>query len=303
LRVRILGSAAGGGFPQWNCACTNCSRLRQGTLRGVARTQTQLAVSADGDTWWLVNASPDLRLQIEATPVLHARGAARQSPIDGVVLTSADADHVLGLLLLREFQPLRIFATASVRRILLEDNSLFGVLGRFAGQSAWTEIVPSSAFSPQPGISVMPLSLPGGFPDYVPGTRRATLSPPEAVLTLVLESSSGKSVLYAPGMARVDPEFLDMAEACAVVLVDGTFWSDDELRRVRGRGPTARGIGHLPISGTGGTLERFAGVRRPRKIYIHVNNTNPVLDEDGAEYRQVRDAGWEVAQDGWEFEL
>jgi pyrroloquinoline quinone biosynthesis protein B len=303
LRAKILGSAAGGGFPQWNCACSNCSRLRQGGLRGAARSQAQLALSADNESWWLVNASPDLRAQIEATSALHPRKGVRQSPIEGVVLTSADADHVLGLLLLREFHPLRLFATAAVRRMLLEDNSLFRVLDRFAGQSAWTEVVPSRTFSLEEGISVMPLSLPGAFPDYVPALRRTALTREEAVLALVLQSSCGKRMLYAPGLPRVEPEFLALAQDCELLLVDGTFWSDDELRRVRGSGPTAREIGHVPISGPGGTVEVFAGVRRPRKIYIHVNNTNPVLDKESAEYRQVRDAGWEVAQDGWEFEF
>ncbi len=303
MRARILGSAAGGGFPQWNCACSNCLRLRQGRLRGVARTQAQLAVSADGLAWWLVNASPDLRAQIEATPALHPGEGLRQSPIRGVCLTGADADHVLGLLLLREFQPLRLFATASVMRILRDDNSLFRVLDRFAGQSEWTGIVAGRAFSPAPGISITPLGLPGQFPDYVPAALSNALPAQEAVLALVLQSDQGKRLLYAPGLPEMDPGFLEMVESCDLVLVDGTFWSDDELRRVRGSGPSAREIGHLPISGSGGTLELFARVRRPRKIYIHINNTNPVLDEDSAEHRQARDAGWEIAQDGWEFEL
>jgi pyrroloquinoline quinone biosynthesis protein B len=266
-----------------------------------ARTQAQLAFSASGERWWLLNASPDLRSQIEATPALHPRSAPRDTPIAGAILTSADADQVLGLLLLREFQPLEIYATPSVRRVLTEGNSLFRLLERVQGQSRWKDIVPGQEFSPEPGVNVHPVSLPGAFPSYA--ERREDLAAEEAVLALVVESASGKRLLYAPALPQASGEVAEQMEACDIALVDGTFWSDDELRRVRGSGPGAREIGHVPISGAGGSLQSLRSVRRPRKIYIHINNTNPVLDEDSAERRQVRDGGWEIADDGWEFEL
>jgi pyrroloquinoline quinone biosynthesis protein B len=266
-----------------------------------ARTQAQLAFSASGTSWWLLNASPDLRPQIEATPVLHPRRAPRDTPISGAILTSADADQVLGLLLLREFQPLVIYATVSVRRALVEENSLFRLLERVEGQSRWKEIVPGKTFSPEPGISIFPLPLPGSLPGYVAG--REGMPAGEAVLAVVLQSGSGKRLLYAPALPRVGRELIEQMNTCEIALLDGTFWSDDELRRARGGGPGAREIGHVPIGGPDGSLQALAGVRGPRKIYIHINNTNPVLDEDSDERRRVREAGWEIAEDGWEFEL
>jgi pyrroloquinoline quinone biosynthesis protein B len=303
LRVHILGSAAGGGFPQWNCGCSNCSRLRQGSLRGRPRTQAQLALFANGQHCYLLNASPDLRAQIESTPALQARPGARNSPIAAVILTSADADQVLGLFLLREFQPLRIFATASVRRLLAEDNALFRLLERVPGQSTWTDIVPGATFFPESGVQLFPIALAGAFPGYVSAERAAGLDRSEAVLGLMIESSSGRRMLYAPALPQITPALVEHMNSCDIVLLDGTFWSDDELRQARGSGPSAREIGHVPISGRDGSLAGLASVRRPRRIYIHLNNTNPVLDEASAEHRQVRDAGWEIAEDGWELEL
>jgi pyrroloquinoline quinone biosynthesis protein B len=303
MRVKVLGAAAGGGFPQWNCRCLNCRRLRQGALRGVARTQAQLALSA-GEGWCLVNASPDLRVQIESAAELQPREGLRHSPISSVVLTCAELDQVLGLLLLRESQTLRVYATGAVRRILLEDNSMFGMLQRYPGQVTWCDIEPDAPFSPLRGIRCLPVAVPGGYPLYVSGARRKPLPAREAVLALYLESTaSGRRLAYFPGAPSVDPAWLPGLEQSEVLLFDGTFWSDDELRRVQGGGRTAREMGHLPIGGAGGTLESLAGLPHTRKLFIHVNNTNPILDEDSPEYAAVRHAGWEVARDGMEFEL
>jgi len=302
MRVKVLGAAAGGGFPQWNCRCSNCRKLRQGSLRGAPRTQAQLAISS-GDRWHLVNASPDLRAQIEATPELHPREGQRHTPIDSVTLTCAELDQVLGLLLLRESQALRVFAAGAVRRILLEDNSMFGMVQRYPGQVDWIDIVSDVPFAIDPCIRATPLAVPGGYPLYVKGTR-ATGSPVnEAVLALVIESATGGRLAYFPNAPSVDESWLPLMEQSDVLFFDGTFWTDDELIRVQCSGRTARDMGHLPVSGSGGTLERLAGLRHPRKLFIHVNNTNPMLDEDSAEYAAVRAAGWEVARDGMEFEL
>ena len=303
MRVKILGAAAGGGFPQWNCRCSNCRRLRQGSFQGTPRTQAQLAFSADDRNWYLVNASPDLRAQIESTPDLQPQEAQRHSPVRAVILTCAELDQVLGLLLLRESQTLRVYATRAVRRILLEDNSMFGMLRRYPGQVSWCDMLPGEPIEIDPRIRCAPLALPGGYPFYVGGSRLAQSPPGEAVLALLLESSDGGKLAYFPGAPRVEEAWLPWMEQSDVLLFDGTFWTDDELIEVQGSGRTARQMGHLPVSGAGGALERLAGLRHPRKLFIHVNNTNPILDEESPAYRQVRDAGWDVARDAMEFAL
>jgi pyrroloquinoline quinone biosynthesis protein B len=305
MRVKVLGSAAGGGFPQWNCGCVNCQRLRRGSLRGKARSQAQLAVSADGQAWFLLNASPDLRAQIEATPELHPLGGARQSPIAGIVLSSGDLDNVLGLLLLREFQPLQIFSTAAIRQIVSQENSFFRLLERVPGQVTWTQIRPGAVLelkSSGAAICCRAIALPGSYPAYASESQRGQLAKDQAVLALALEGQGGKMV-FAPALPAITKEVRAVMEECDLLFVDGTFWSDDELQSVRGGGLTAREMGHLPVGGPAGSLEQLASLKRPRKIYIHINNTNPMLDEESAQHRQARNAGWEIAEDRWEFEL
>jgi len=335
MRVRILGSAAGGAFPQWNCACPNCRAVRSGTFRGKARTQTQIAISVDPATWFLLGASPDLRSQIEATPELQpqaipvaadafgppreqserkdasgpAYSPARQSPIAGAVLLNADLDHVLGLLLLRELQPLRVHATESIRRILSEDNSMFAMLQRVPGQLTWAGFKPRVAFplldpsGKDSGIRCRALSLGTHFPAYVSPERRSKLPSGEASLGLMIESPYHKRLAYMPAVPEISEDLIREFESADVLMFDGTFWSDDELIRTQGPGQSARQMGHVPVSSPQGSLSRLAQLRRPRKIYIHINNTNPMLNEAGPEYREVRDAGWELAEDGCHYEL
>jgi pyrroloquinoline quinone biosynthesis protein B len=309
MRVKILGSAAGGGFPQWNCACPNCRALRTGTFHGKARTQAQVAISADNPGWFLLGTSPDLRTQIEATPELHPREGVRQSPIAGAVLTNADIDHVLGLLLLRELQPLRVHATDSIRRILTEDNSMFAMLQRVPNQVSWTNFSAGTTFPLQnpsgedSGLRCRALSLGTHFPAYVSQQRQSELAFRDASLGLIVESPSGKRLAYVPAVPQIDDALLKEFDSADVLLFDGTFWSDDELIRIQGSGQTAKQMGHVPVSSSEGSLSRLAGVRRPRKIYVHINNTNPMLNESGPEYRQVRESGWEIAEDGCQFDL
>jgi pyrroloquinoline quinone biosynthesis protein B len=318
MRVKILGSAAGGGFPQWNCACPNCGALRAGTFQGRARTQAQVAVSTgqsggaeDASAWFLLGASPDLRSQIEATPELHPRGV-RQSPVAGAVLANAEIDHVLGLLLLRELQPLRIHATSSVRRILREDNTMFAMLQRVPNQLQWTDFTPGVEFSlrnasgEESGLRAHALSLGTHYPAFVSQNRQAELTAGEASLGLIIESGAGKRLAYLPAVPQVDDSLLDLLEPVDLLLFDGTFWSDDELIRVQGSrqaAQTARQMGHIPVSSAEGSLRKLAGLRRPRKIFLHINNTNPMLNESGPEYHEVRDSGWEIAEDGWQCDL
>jgi pyrroloquinoline quinone biosynthesis protein B len=307
VRVKVLGSAAGGGFPQWNCACSNCRRIREGSLRGSARSQAQVAVSADGDSWYLLNASPDLPRQIESFPALHPARRPRETPIAAFVLTSGDLDQVLGLILLRESQPLRVYAARSIRTLLIGNNIIFGMV---RDQISWDEIVPEREFElasvggASSGIRCLPFSLAGNYPYYVSRELASSLESREALVGLELAPlKAGGKLVYMPAAPGVDGGWLERLANCDLLLFDGTFWSDDELVQVRGGSRTARQMGHIPISGPGGSLERLAGLERPRKIFIHVNNTNPILDQDSREYRCVRDSGWEVARDGEEFEL
>lgn len=314
MRVKVLGSAAGGGFPQWNCACRNCLLAREGALLAVPRTQTQIAVALSNNGWLLLNASPDLRSQIEATPELHPRSdrqsGCRNTPVAGIVLTSADLDNVLGLLLLREFQSLVVYATRSLRSILTEENTCFGVLERETGQAVWRDIRAGQSFDvPLPdgrasGIRCELIPLGGAYPDYVSADRRGSLPASEATVALVVEDTASRArMLFAPGLPRVDELLLCRAAECNLLLLDGTFWSNEELIRVRGRGRTALEMGHVPIGGEGGTLRQLAHLRGPRKVYIHINNTNPILDEQSAEFAEVTAAGWSVARDAMEFTL
>jgi pyrroloquinoline quinone biosynthesis protein B len=314
MKIKILGSAAGGAFPQWNCGCANCRAVRAETFCGKARSQTQVAISQDGHSWFLLGASPDLRVQIEATPELHPREGLRQSPISGVVLANADLDHVLGLLLLRELQPLRIHATSSVRRILREGNSMFGMLQRISNQAVWSDFEPGKEFllcnakGEDSDIRCYAWSLGTHFPAYVAAQSREHLAAGEASVGFILSSSSNTSLpkspllrlAYFPAVPQLDDALLEQLETCNILLFDGTFWSNDELIRVQGSGQTASQMGHVPVQET---LIKLAALGRPRKIFLHINNTNPILDEASAEHRQVRDAGWEIAEDGWQFNL
>src|SRR6266446_453627 len=292
MRVKVLGSAAGGGFPQWNCACANCRRLREGTLRGAARTQTQIAFSPDPDAkiWFLVCASPDLRTQVLAAPELAPQTKSEtHSPIGGVFLPSADVDSVMGLLHLREFQSFFVFATAAVQWQVLSSK---GRLGCHLSES------PGEA----PAFVCVTLPLGGSYPDYVSEELQRTLSGEEAMLGFVFEQN-GKSVFIAPSLSGRNSEWTKAAASSDLVLIDGTFWSDDELTKTGRSKKTAREIGHLPLSGADGLLEQFPKAARGRKVLLHINNTNPILDEASPEHRAVLDAGFEIAYDGMEFEL
>jgi pyrroloquinoline quinone biosynthesis protein B len=309
VRIEILGSAAGGGFPQWNCNCRNCQSLRAGTFQGKRRTQTQVAVSDGQRPWLLLNASPDLRLQIEAAPFLYPRAGRRDSPIASVLLTSADIDQIAGLLSLRELQPLRVYCTPSLRRILRDDNSAFGMLNRAAKQVMWSEVNLDQQISlttvedSDLGVACTVFSLGNHYPVYVSSQRAASLRPEEALLGVILQSSTGARVAYMPAVPAVDDSLLSRLQDVDLLLFDGTFWSDDELIQVQGSGATAREMGHVPVSGPDGSLRKLAGLRRPRKIFFHVNNTNPMLDESGPQYAEVRAAGWEIAEDGWSLNV
>jgi pyrroloquinoline quinone biosynthesis protein B len=310
MRVRVLGSAAGGGFPQWNCCCPNCSGLRNGTLKARPRTQAQVAVCSDPSHWFLLNASPDLRQQILEAPELSVALSSLAPPVSTILLTSADVDCVMGLLHLREFQPLHIYSTLSVRRILTEENSLFRVLARSNPPVRWDSLsldriiplAPPSSPGAKDGLFCKAVPLYGGFPDYVSDSLKSSLPPEEAVIGLQLVHKE-KRLFYAPSFSGLGEDWQRSVDESDLALVDGTFWKDDELIQAKRSRKTARDMGHLPLSGERGMLKRPFRLGKTRRVIIHINNTNPVLNEESPELRAVREAGWEIAYDGMEFNL
>jgi pyrroloquinoline quinone biosynthesis protein B len=298
VRVRILGSAAGGGFPQWNCHCPTCEAARVG-VRARPRTQSSLAVRGGEGPWFLVNASPDARQQLAALTPPRVDGV-RAPPIAGVLLTDAEIDHTAGLLLLRESAtPVRVYGDDGVERALRHGYPVLSILDRYCG-ARWETLKPQRA-RPLEGssLTVEPFEVGGDAPRYL-GSSDEDLG---AVGFVFRDRASGGMLSYVPGLARLDDGVLTRFASSDLVLVDGTFWREDELERLGISSRNARDMGHLPVSGAGGTLEALARLERPRKALVHINNTNPILLEDSPERETVRRAGVEVAYDGLEFEL
>ena len=306
MRVRVLGSAAGGGFPQWNCGCPNCRGVRAGAIAATARTQESAAVSADGKSWFLLNASPEIRVQIESFPALHPRGP-RDSPIAGILLTNGDLDHCLGLLSLRESYPLTVWATDRVRRGFTEDNVFYRTLERFQGQVTWRGLKPGreeALVGPggEPsGLMVEAVALPGKPPVHLMG--RAPPDSEDNVGFRIRERATGPVLAYLSGVAAVTPAVRDAVAGAACVFFDGTFWSNDELVALGLGSQRAEDMAHLPVGGSEGSLARLVDHRAGRRVYIHINNTNPLLRDDSPERAAVEAAGWTVAHDGLEIEL
>jgi pyrroloquinoline quinone biosynthesis protein B len=305
MRVRVLGSAAGGGFPQWNCGCGNCRGVRDGSVRTAPRSQDSLAISADGTRWVIANASPDIRSQIEATAALRPR-APRDSPICGVLLTNGDLDHCLGLFSLREGQPLQIHATATVLAGLRDHNAFCRTLERFPGHVKWRQLelgarVPLLDVEGRPiGLSVEAIAAPGKLPIHLEG--RTSVTAEDNVALSIRDELRGRTLVYAPGVAARTGALDAALREADCVLFDGTFWSSDELVR-RGLGErTAQDMAHWPVGGTAGSLAFVASLPAPVKLYTHVNNTNPLLLEDSPERETVARAGIGVATDGLELE-
>ena len=307
MKVRVLGSAAGGGCPQWNCACRNCRGARDGSVQIEPRTQECVAVSADGEAWFLLNASPEIRAQIEGFPALHPR-RVRHSPMEGILLSNGDLDHTLGLLCLRESHPLVVYATESVRRGFVEHNVLYRTLQRFPGQVSWrtlpigTEVELSKGGGAPSGLSVQALAVPGKLPLHLEGLETAP-GEGDNVGFRIREHGSGRVLVYLSAVGRLTREVLSAAERADCLFFDGTFWSEDELRELGASEKRAGEMAHLPIGGEGGSLAALGGLRTPRRIYIHLNNTNPVLREDSPERATVERAGWQIARDGMELTL
>jgi pyrroloquinoline quinone biosynthesis protein B len=304
VKIRVLGSAAGGGFPQWNCNCPNCKGYRAGTLRARARTQSSIAV-AGGDSWALVNASPDVLTQLRANPDLQPGRAIRDSAIAAIILVDGQVDHTTGLYMLREsVRAWPIWCTDSTFADLTRGNPVFGVLSYFCGVDRRRIELDDAGFNVDavPGVRWRALPVASKPAPYSPN-RDSPVAGDN--LALVIEDEvSGKTAVYAPGLSAVDDAVWRAMQSAACVLVDGTFWSDDEMVRLGISSKRARDIGHLAQSGAGGMLEWLDRLPRAvRRILIHINNTNPILDEASAESAELARRGVEVAWDGMEIVL
>ncbi|MFZ1099796.1 MAG: pyrroloquinoline quinone biosynthesis protein PqqB [Steroidobacteraceae bacterium] len=305
MKIRVLGSAAGGGFPQWNCNCRNCTGVRKGTVRARIRTQSSIAVcGADCAAWALVNASPDILVQLKANPVLQPARAARDTAIAAVVLVDGQIDHTTGLLMLREStRPLSVWCTDAAYADLTRGNPILNVLAHYCGVERHAIPVDGGDFTVRPLNDVRWRALPVASKPAPYSPNRESPVPGDNVALVLRDTGSGRSAVYAPGLGAMEEPLWRAFQAADCLLVDGTFWTDDEMIALGLSGKRARQIGHLPQSGPGGMLEWLEKLPAVRRILIHVNNTNPILDEDSAQRAELERRGIEVATDGMEIEL
>ncbi len=307
MYIRVLGSAAGGGYPQWNCNHPNSRRARSADSGAMARTQSSIAVSEDGDNWCLFNASPDLRQQINENSILHPKDSLRHSPIKAVLLTNADVDHVAGLLNLRESQPLNLYGTDRVLSVLAS-NSIFNVLNpKFVnrlGLELDSELELAGQGGQKLGITVVPFAVPGKVALWMEDEKAdknfGTVD--EDTIALEVKSPSGR-FYYIPACARMTNSLRKRISGADLVFFDGTLWVDDEMIREQVGIKTGQRMGHISVSGPDGALSSFSDLNVKRKIFIHINTTNPILVDDSPERSAVLSAGWEVSHDGMAIEL
>lgn len=305
MRVRVLGSAAGGGFPQWNCNCPNCDGYRKGSVTLQARTQSSIVVSADQVNWVLFNASPDILEQIKGFPALQPARALRDTAIASVFLMDAQIDHTTGMYMLREHrQPLDLWCHSLVRDDLVSGNPLLKVLEHYCGVN-WHDVpLDESGFvMPKvPGLHFQAHALISNAPPYSPHRDRPQAG--DNVGVTLTDTSSGARLFYAPGLGQMEPSVWAAMQAADCVLVDGTLWADEEMISLGASSKTSRDMGHLPQSGPGGMVEWLDQLpERTRKILIHINNTNPILDDSSPQREFLRGRGIEVAFDGMDIDL
>ncbi|MGS0743602.1 pyrroloquinoline quinone biosynthesis protein PqqB [Glaciimonas sp. GG7] len=308
MKIIVLGSAAGGGFPQWNCNCSNCNGVRNGTMNATARTQSSIAVSANGYDWVLINASPDILTQIRNTPALQPNRKQRDTGIAAVILMDAQIDHVTGLLMLRENRtPLQLYCTPSVRDDLTTGLPLMHVLSHYCDVQ-W-HALPTNEFTPHTAIEVpgiegirfTPLALKSKAPPYSP--HRADPQPGDNIGLMIEDIATGKKLFYAPGLGEIEPHVDAAMQAADCLLVDGTLWTEDEMITLGFSKKKSADMGHLPQTGDGGMIAVLDAVGARRKILIHINNTNPILDADSHQRATLTQHGIEVAFDGMEIVL
>jgi pyrroloquinoline quinone biosynthesis protein B len=294
FRAHILGAAAGGGLPQWNCGCENCNFARGGVIP--SQTQSSLAVTADGSSWAVLNASPDIRQQLAAAPPLHPTDL-RRLPLTAVLVTNGDIDHVAGLLTLREMQPFTLFATAGIHDVLAQ-NPMFDALNRDVVTRQ--TIALDTPFALLPGMTATLFAVPGKVPLYLEGDEVQTDLIGDQTVGVKLETTD-KTVFYIPGCALLNDDLRARLNGADLLFFDGTLWQDDEMVRAGLSQKTGKRMGHMSMDGPDGSLRAFDALNIARKVYVHMNNTNPVLRPDSAEKATAEAAGWTIGQDGMEI--
>ena len=301
--IKVLGSAAGGGFPQWNCNCSNCKGLRDGTINAHARTQSSIIVSDNGEDWVLCNASPDISRQIFLTPELVKKGALRGTAIGDIILTDSQIDHTTGLLSLREGCPHRVWCTEEVHQDLSTGFPVFPMLKHWNGGLQHHAIRPLEPFSVTVCGHLRFTAVPilSNAPPYSPYRDRPL--PGHNVALFIENTANGKSLFYAPGLGEPDEVILPWLKKADCLLIDGTVWQDDELLSTGVGKNTGRAMGHLALAEEQGLMALLAGLPASRKILIHINNTNPILDEDSPQRRFLQQQGIEVSWDGMAIQL
>ncbi|SAL11273.1 pyrroloquinoline quinone biosynthesis protein PqqB [Caballeronia telluris] len=306
MKIKVLGSSAGGGFPQWNCNCRNCDGVRKRTLKAIPRTQSSIAISETGRDWLLVNASPDILAQIAANPELQPARRPRDSGIAAVLTIDAQIDHVTGLLMLRERDtPLPLYVTDPVWQDLSTGFPVTSILAHYCGVERHRIALDGQALSVPalPNVRIDALPLTSKAPPYSP--HREAPERGDNIGLVFTDTVSDRRVFYAPGLGAIEPHVYEAMSNADLILVDGTLWTDDEMIRLGLSKKTGADMGHLAQSGAGGMIEVLDSIDRPgaRKVLIHINNTNPILVEDGPERRILAEHGIEVASDGMSFEL
>jgi pyrroloquinoline quinone biosynthesis protein B len=303
MKIRILGSGAGGGFPQWNCNCNNCKRIRAGEMNGKARTQSSIAVSSDNINWLLINASPDIRAQLEAFPAIQPRQGLRDTGIKAVLLMDSQIDHTTGLLMLREGKPLDIYCSEMVKQDLTTGFPVFNMLSHYCTVNHHPIPIDGSGFT-IPALADLRFythALKSKAPPYSP--HRHDPHEGDNIGVVIEQISTGKKLFYSPGLGDIEDHVLTAMQTSDCLLVDGTFWTEDEMI-AQGLGKKkAADMGHLPQSGEGGMIELLGKLPNARKVLIHINNSNPILDEDSESCKILADNGIEIAYDGMKINL
>lgn len=302
--VHVLGSGAGGGFPQWNCNCANCKGVREGTIKTSPRTQSSIAVSANGTDWILFNTSPDIKKQLDDFPALQPAREVRDTAITAIVITDAQIDHVTGILTLREHnKPWEVYTTKAVYEDLTTGFPVFNILGHFRGINHHEIATDQSSFTipTAEGLVFTAVPLKSEAPPYSP--HRHNTVPGDNVGIKIEDTRTGKNLFYAPGLGVAESHVLEYMENADTVLVDGTVWTDDEMSNEGISDKRAQEMGHLDQSSEGGIMSLLNAMQKPRKILIHINNTNPILNEESEQRQILNKAGIEVAYDGMDIEL
>jgi len=304
MHIHLLGTGAGGGFPQWNCNCHNCSRIRKGEIKSSRRTQSSITVSGNGEDWVLFNASPDIRAQIESFPPLQPGRAVRDTGICSIILCDAQIDHTTGLIIMREhIEPWNIYCTAAVQEDMTTGYPIFNILGHFRGVN-WHEVATDQKPFTIPkadNLIFTAVPLKSEAPPFSP--HRHNTVPGDNVGFKVEDTSTGKNLFYAPGLGEVEDHVVEYMADADCILIDGTVWTDDEMSNEGISDKRAKEMGHLDQSGEGGIMSILAPLTKPRKILIHINNTNPILDEESPQRAALNDVGIEVSYDGMDIIL